>query len=72
MEPSEKPPCRPVRRGRKRADAKEFVRRRIDRAVQPVVVSVQADRFLVNRGLSAVIVDYVGDQRSPRLYLVAG
>ena len=51
MEVVQKPPRRLFRCRRKQAHVRHFVRLGIDRAAQPGVLAVQADRFLVDRKL---------------------
>lgn len=49
VELGENPSCRLVRRRRKQTDINDLVRCRIDSAVQPVIVTVEADHLLVDR-----------------------
>ena len=48
MKVGKKPPRRLFVRRRKQTDVKDFVRVRIDRAVQPELFAVQADHLLVD------------------------
>ena len=51
VELGQKPPRRLFRRRRKGADVQDFVRLRIDSAVQPEFVAMQADHLFVDREL---------------------
>jgi len=51
MELGEKPPRRLFRRHWEQPELQDFARFGIDGAVQPVVVAVDADHFLLNREL---------------------
>jgi len=51
MEPGEKPPRRLFRHRWEQPELQDFARFGIDGAVQPVVVAVDADHFLLNREL---------------------
>ena len=51
MQLGQKPPRRLLRRRRKQPELQDFVRFGIDGTVQPVVLTVAADHFLVDREL---------------------
>jgi hypothetical protein len=51
MKPGKKPSRRLFRRRWKQPEVQDFVRFRINGPVQPVVVAIDADHFLVNRKL---------------------
>jgi hypothetical protein len=51
VEIGQKPTRRLLRRRREQPDVEKFVRMRIDSAVQPIFLTVDADHLLVNRNL---------------------